>query len=99
MMAKQYPMADERLEHDACGIGAIIDLKGRESHRTVFDALTMVERMAHRAGTDADGTTGDGVGILTQIPHLLFQHWAEEKGLALGTVGSYAVGMFFFPRA
>ncbi len=97
-MANQYPMVDERLEHDACGIGAIIDLKGKESHRTVSDALTMVERMAHRAGCDASGTTGDGVGILTQLPHLLFQRWAEEAGVPLGPAGSYGVGMFFLPR-
>ena len=91
-------MVDPRAEHDACGIGAVIDLKGRESHRTVEDAMKMVERMAHRAGCDAEGTTGDGVGILTQLPHTLFQRWAAQEGVPLGEPGSYGVGMFFLPR-
>ena len=98
MMAKRYPMVDERLEHDACGIGAVIDLKGRPSHRTISDALTIVERLAHRAGRDAEGTTGDGVGILTQLPHALFRHWADAAGVPLGEPGSYGAGMFFLPQ-
>ena len=96
--AERYPMADGLREHDSCGIGAVIDLQGRDSHKTVDDALTMVERMAHRAGCDASGTTGDGVGILTRIPDLLFRRWAEENGLSLGAPGTYGVGMFFLPR-
>jgi len=99
MMAKQYPMVIESLEHDACGIGAIIDLKGKASHRTVTGALTIVERLAHRAGRDAEGTTGDGVGILTQLPHALFRHWADEAGVMLGEPGCYGVGMFFMPQS
>ena len=98
MMEDRYPMVDSSLEHDACGIGAIIDLKGPASHRTVSDALKIVERLAHRAGCDASGTTGDGVGILTQLPHTLLQHWAEENAISLGEEGTYGVGMFFFPQ-
>ena len=79
-----YPMYDERMEHDACGIGAVIELNGAPGHRAVSDALTLVERLAHRAGCDAAGTTGDGVGILTQIPHALFAAWAIKTGLSLG---------------
>ena len=56
-------------EHDACGIGAVVDIQGRASHETVDDALKIVEKLEHRAGKDAEGKTGDGVGILTQIPH------------------------------
>ena len=55
-------------EHDACGIGAVVDIQGRASHETVDDALKIVEKLEHRAGKDAEGKTGDGVGILTQIP-------------------------------
>ena len=99
MVMEAYdPKLDDRLEHDACGVGAIVDLKGRPSHRTVSDALTIVERLAHRAGRDAEGTTGDGVGILTQLPHSLFRHWAQETGLPLGEEGSYAAGMLFLPK-
>ncbi|MBQ3669429.1 MAG: glutamate synthase large subunit [Clostridia bacterium] len=97
MMANLYPMVDDRLEHDACGIGAIVDPKGLPSHKTVSDALTIVERLAHRAGRDSEGTTGDGVGILTQLPHDLFSRWAGDNGIALGESGDYGVGMFFLP--
>ena len=55
---------DPQFEHDACGIGAVVDIKGRKSHQTVDDALAIVERLEHRAGKDAEGKTGDGVGIL-----------------------------------
>ena len=56
-------------EHDACGIGAVVDIKGKKTHRTVDDALKIVEKLEHRAGKDAQGKTGDGVGILLQISH------------------------------
>ncbi|MCR5427683.1 MAG: hypothetical protein K6F16_01675, partial [Lachnospiraceae bacterium] len=59
-------------EHDNCGIGAIIDIEGKPSHALVSDALSIVENLEHRAGKDAEGKTGDGVGILTQIPHAFF---------------------------
>ena len=63
---------DPRFEHDACGIGAVVDIQGRKTHQTVSDALTIVERLEHRAGKDAEGKTGDGVGILLQISHKFF---------------------------
>lgn len=56
-----------QFEHDNCGIGAVVDIKGRKSHKTIDDALQIVEHLEHRAGKDAEGKTGDGVGILTQI--------------------------------
>ena len=59
-------------EHDNCGIGAIVNIKGRKSHNTVADALKIVENLEHRAGKDAEGKTGDGVGILLQISHKFF---------------------------
>ena len=63
---------DPQFEHDACGIGAVVDIKGRKSHQTVSDALSIVERLEHRAGKDAEGKTGDGVGIMLQISHRFF---------------------------
>lgn len=89
---------DPRFEHDACGIGAVVDLKGGRSHKTVSDALSIVEKLRHRAGRDASGETGDGVGILLQVPHELFAAEAEARGLTLGGERDYGVGMFFLPR-
>ena len=98
MRDRQYPLYQEELEHESCGVGAVVDLNGRATHRTVDQALCIVERLAHRAGSDALGTTGDGVGILTQLPHSLFAAWAQEEGISLGRPGDYGVGMFFLPE-
>ena len=98
MKDRQYPLYHSEMEHDACGVGAIADLKGRPTHRTIEQALKIVERLAHRAGSDALGTTGDGVGIMTNLPHALFLVWADEEGIRLGKPGDYGVGMFFLPE-
>ncbi len=84
-------------EHDNCGIGAIIQMDGKVSHQLVADALSIVENLEHRAGKDAEGKTGDGVGILTQIPHKFFVKKLAEQNVTLGERRSYGVGMFFFP--
>ena len=75
---------DARLERDACGIGAVINIDGHKSHGTVDEALRIVEHLEHRAGKDADGKTGDGVGILMQVPHELFHAEAAKCGIELG---------------
>ncbi len=98
MYDRQYPLYRGELEHESCGVGAVVDLNGRATHRTVDQALCIVERLAHRAGSDAEGTTGDGVGIMTQLPHTLFAAWAREEGVTLGNVGDYGTGMFFLPE-
>ena len=85
-------------EHDACGIGAVVDIHGRPSHQAVDDALKIVEKLEHRAGKDAEGETGDGVGILVQLSHSFFARAAEEAGFALPGARDYGVGMFFFPQ-
>lgn len=85
-------------EHDACGIGTVVDIQGRPSHQVVDDALKIVEKLEHRAGKDAEGKTGDGVGILLQISHRFFTKQARRHGFALGEARDYGVGMFFFPR-
>ena len=92
------PLYDPRFEHDACGIGAVVDIQGRQSHRTVDDALKIVEKLEHRAGKDAEGQTGDGVGILLQISHRFFSKAAAGLGIRLGEARDYGVGMFFFPQ-
>ena len=89
---------DPSIEHDACGIGAIVDLKGNSSHDTVDKALKIVEKLEHRAGKDASGKTGDGVGLMIQVPHKLMVKAAAALGIVLGDVRDYGVGMFFFPQ-
>ena len=92
------PLYDPRFEHDNCGIGAVVDIKGRKSHQTVDNALKIVEKLEHRAGKDAEGQTGDGVGILLQISHRFFTKVAAERGFDLGNERDYGIGMFFFPQ-
>ncbi|MBR1689922.1 MAG: glutamate synthase large subunit [Oscillibacter sp.] len=92
------PLYAPRFEHDACGIGAVVDLKGRKSYATVDSALKIVEKLEHRAGKDASGQTGDGVGLMLQIPHRLMVRAAAAEGIALGGERDYGVGMFFFPQ-
>ncbi len=89
---------DPAYEHDNCGIGAIINIDGSKNHKLVDDALSIVERLEHRAGKDAEGKTGDGVGILTQIPHKLFVKKLQAEGIRLPSERQYGVGMFFFPQ-
>ena len=95
---REKGLYDPQFEHDNCGIGAIIDVKGRASHQLVADALSIVENLEHRAGKDAEGKTGDGVGILTQIPHKFFTKKIKEQGITLPGRRGYGVGMFFFPQ-
>lgn len=85
-------------EHDNCGIGAVVNIKGIKTHQTVADALKIVENLKHRAGKDADGKTGDGVGILLQISHKFFSKVTGQIGIEVGEERDYGVGMFFFPQ-
>ncbi len=72
-------------EHDNCGIGAIVNIKGQKSHDTVANALKIVENLEHRAGKDAEGKTGDGVGILLQVSHRFFSKVCKPLGIFLGS--------------
>ncbi len=85
-------------EHDNCGIGAVVNVKGIKTHGTVENALSIVENLEHRAGKDAEGKTGDGVGILLQISHKFFSKTCRTLGIRLGGEREYGIGMFFFPQ-
>ncbi|MBQ7677099.1 MAG: glutamate synthase large subunit [Lachnospiraceae bacterium] len=86
-----------KIDRDACGIGMIVNIDGKGSHRTLSDALTIVEKLEHRAGKDASGKVGDGVGILLQISHAFYKKAAEAEGIRLGEAGSYGIAMCFLP--
>lgn len=89
---------DPRFEHDNCGIGAVVNMKGIKTHRTVEQALHIVENLEHRAGKDGEGKTGDGVGIMLQISHKFFKKVTKPLGIELGDEREYGVGMFFCLR-
>lgn len=92
------PMYSEEFEHDNCGIGAVVNISGKQTRDTVEKALMIVENLEHRAGKDAEGRTGDGVGILVQICHSFFEKQAKLLNFNLGKEREYGVGMFFFPQ-
>ena len=96
--AENTGLYDSSFEHDNCGIGAVVNIKGIKTHDTVNNALKIVENLEHRAGKDAEGKTGDGVGILLQISHKFFSKAVAELGYDLGKEGDYGIGMFFFPQ-
>ena len=95
---KQPGLYNQQFEHDNCGIGAVVSIKGIKTHQTVSDALSIVENLEHRAGKDAEGKTGDGVGILLQISHKFFKKAVKPLGIKIGEEREYGVGMFFFPQ-
>jgi glutamate synthase (ferredoxin) len=97
-----YPPArglyDPAWEHDACGVGFIANLHGEASHAILEGALTALHNLAHRGAIDADAVTGDGAGVLTQIPYGLLLPFLAEQGIRLGGPGELAVAMVFLPR-
>ena len=95
---KQPGLYRPEFEHDSCGIGAVVNIKGEKSHETVANALRIVENLEHRAGKDAEGKTGDGVGILLQISHKFFKKACEKEGIQLGGEREYGIAQFFFPQ-
>ena len=94
----QQGLYSPQFEHDNCGIGAVVNIKGQRSREVVENALTIVEKLEHRAGKDAQGKTGDGVGILVQIPYDFFRAETAKLGFNIGSEGDFGVGMFFFPQ-
>ena len=85
-------------EHDACGIGALAHLKGVRSPAMLDDALSVLVNLEHRGGTGLERNTGDGAGVLFQIPHRFFRKEAQKEGQLLPDEGDYGVAMLFFPH-
>ena len=98
MSRNQQGLYSPTFEHDNCGIGAVVNSKGIKSHQTVERALCIVENLEHRAGKDAEGKTGDGVGILLQISHKFFAKVCKKLNIAIGGEREYGIVQLFFPQ-
>jgi glutamate synthase domain-containing protein 2/glutamate synthase domain-containing protein 1/glutamate synthase domain-containing protein 3 len=98
----QYPekqgLYDPAMEHDSCGVGFLCHIKGQRSHRIVRDGIRILENLNHRGAVGSDPLTGDGAGILVQMPDKFFRKEAEKLNIDLPAEGDYGVGMVFFPR-
>ena len=89
---------DPQFEHDSCGVGFVVDVKGKKSNNIVSAGLEVLERLTHRGAVGADPKTGDGAGILIQIPHEFFKKVAKESKISLPNQGEYGTGLVFFPQ-
>ena len=85
-------------EHDACGVGFVVDIKGRKSRSIVTSALTVLKNLLHRGACGCEVNTGDGAGILVQLPHKFFTRVAADAGITLPAQGEYGTGLVFLPR-
>ena len=97
-MIEKKGLYDPSFEHDACGIGFVANIKGNKSHASIADALTILENMEHRGACGCEPTTGDGAGIMIQVPHELYYDECLKLGITLPAAENYAVGMIFFPK-
>lgn len=88
---------DPRFEHDACGMGVVVNIDGKKDHRIVEQALTVLTNLTHRGARGSEPNSGDGAGIMIQIPHKFFQKKADKKGFKLPEPGEYGVGVIFMP--
>src|SRR5580700_2148712 len=88
---------DPRNEHDACGVGFVVNIKGRKSHDIIERGLQILVNLDHRGAVGADPLMGDGAGCMIQLPDALLRHWASEQGIELPPPGRYAVAMCFLP--
>ena len=94
MDLRERSLYDSQYEHDACGIGMVVNIHGKKSHQLIDSALTVLENMQHRGAEGADGKSGDGAGIMIQIPH----EFTLLQGIAVPEKGKYGTGLIFLPK-
>jgi glutamate synthase (NADPH/NADH) large chain len=97
-MSGNVGLYDASFERDACGIGFVASIKGNKSHQNISDALTILENMEHRGACGCENNTGDGAGIMIQMPHEFFFEECLKLGIHLPSFGKYGVGVIFFPK-
>ncbi len=94
-LPKKQGLYDPKFEHDNCGIGLIVNIKGKKSHSIITDAIQILKNLTHRGGVGSEEDTGDGAGILTQIPHKFMKKVCKNEGIDLPKDKEYGIGMFF----
>ena len=94
----QQGLYDPRFEHDACGVGFLCNIKGKKSNTLIKQSLEVLRRLSHRGATGADPETGDGAGLLIQIPHDFFKKTAKSQKIDLPPAGEYGTGLIFLPQ-
>jgi glutamate synthase (NADPH) large chain len=97
-MIRAQGLYDPANEHDSCGVGFVVNVNGHRSHQIVTDGITVLKNLVHRGAVGGDLKTGDGAGILIQVPHRFFQLECEKTGFMLPSESAYAVGMLFLPK-
>ena len=88
---------DPQFEHDACGVGMVVNINGKKSHRILEQGLEVLTNLTHRGARGVEPNTGDGAGIMIQVPHVFLQRKADRHGFSLPEPGKYGVGMVFLP--
>jgi len=94
---EKFGLYDSRFEHDSCGVGFVCNIKGNKSHEIIKQGLEVLKRLSHRGATGADPKTGDGAGILIQIPHEFFAGVCADNKIDLPRQGKYGTGLVFLP--
>ncbi|OGX45467.1 MAG: hypothetical protein A3G38_03405 [Omnitrophica WOR_2 bacterium RIFCSPLOWO2_12_FULL_51_8] len=94
---EKFGLYDPRFEHDSCGVGFVCDIRGRKSHTFIRQGLEVLTRLSHRGATGADPKTGDGAGLLIQMPHEFFAEACARSDIALPGEGAYGAGLVFLP--
>jgi glutamate synthase (ferredoxin) len=97
-LPKKQGLYDPAFEHDACGVGFVVDMKGRKSHRVLQQAIQVLENLDHRGAAGSEPNTGDGAGVLMQIPHRFFVEASKKARITLPAEGQYAAGLVFLPK-
>ena len=95
---EKYGLYDSRFEHDSCGVGFVCNIKGTKTNTIIRQGLEVLSHLAHRGATGADPKTGDGAGILIQIPHEFFAKACDKAKISLSAKGSYGTGLVFLPQ-
>ena len=98
-LSPQQGLYDPTFEHDACGVGFVVDMQGRKSHEIIQNGIKILENLAHRGACGCDPQTGDGAGILIQMPDAFFRKELDKIGLDLPDLGDYSAGLVFLPTS